>query len=72
MDQILKVLDDPALKSGSKAVERRAAVRKEAVAVFDFTETATRALGRPWHGPYADLVRKLKAADVPAPASSRS
>jgi hypothetical protein len=51
VDQILKVLDDPALKSGSKAAERRAAVRKEAVAVFDFTETAKRALGRPWHGP---------------------
>jgi phospholipid transport system substrate-binding protein len=50
VDQIIKVLDDPALKSESKAAERRAAVRKEAVVVFDFTETAKRALGRHWQG----------------------
>ena len=50
VDQIIKILDDPALKPESKAAERRAAVRKEAVVVFDFTETAKRALGRHWQG----------------------
>jgi phospholipid transport system substrate-binding protein len=50
VDQIIKVLDDPALKPEGKAAERRAAIRKEAVVVFDFTETAKRALGRHWQG----------------------
>lgn len=50
VDQIIKILDDPALKPEGKAAERRAAIRKEAVVVFDFTETAKRALGRHWQG----------------------
>jgi hypothetical protein len=48
VEQILKVLEDPALKAEARAKDRRAAIRKEAEGVFDFTETAKRALGRHW------------------------
>jgi len=48
VDQIVKVLDDPALKADARAQDRRAAIRKEAQTVFDFGETAKRALGRHW------------------------
>ena len=48
VDQIVKVLEDPALKAEARARDRRAAIRKEAEGVFDFTETAKRALGRHW------------------------
>lgn len=48
VEQIVKVLEDPALRA--RAQERRAAIRKEAEGVFDFTETAKRALGRHWQG----------------------
>ena len=47
-DQVLKILDDPKLRGEDKAVERRAAVRRVALEVFDVTETAKRALGRHW------------------------
>jgi phospholipid transport system substrate-binding protein len=50
VDQKVKVLDDPALKADSRAQDRRAAIRKEAQVVFDFGETAKRALGRHWQG----------------------
>ncbi|MEX2221895.1 MAG: ABC transporter substrate-binding protein [Candidatus Rokuibacteriota bacterium] len=50
VDQIVKVLEDPALRPEVRAKERRAAIRKEAEVVFDFTETARRALGRHWQG----------------------
>jgi phospholipid transport system substrate-binding protein len=43
-DEVLKVLDDP----GLKPAERRAAVKKIAVEIFDVSETARRALGRHW------------------------
>jgi phospholipid transport system substrate-binding protein len=48
VEQIVKVLEDPALKAEAKQKERRAAIRKEAEVVFDFNETAKRALGRHW------------------------
>jgi phospholipid transport system substrate-binding protein len=48
--QIVKVLEDPALRAEARSQERRAAIRKEAEGVFDFTETAKRALGRHWQG----------------------
>ncbi len=48
VEQIVKVLEDPGLKPEAKAKERRAAIRKEAEVVFDFGETAKRALGRHW------------------------
>src|SRR5215468_3675761 len=43
-DQVVKVLDDPALARG----DRRAAVRKIAHEAFDVTETARRVLARHW------------------------
>jgi phospholipid transport system substrate-binding protein len=48
VDQIVKVLEDPALKADARAEARRLAIRKEAQVVFDFGETAKRALGRHW------------------------
>jgi phospholipid transport system substrate-binding protein len=48
VEQIVKVLEDPGLKPEAKLKERRAAIRKEAEVVFDFSETAKRALGRHW------------------------
>src|SRR5260370_42592281 len=43
-DQVLKVLDDPALRPQ----DRRDAVRKIAAQIFDLGETAKRALARHW------------------------
>jgi phospholipid transport system substrate-binding protein len=43
-DQVQKLLDDPAMRTADK----RAAVRKVAVEIFDVNETAKRALGRHW------------------------
>jgi phospholipid transport system substrate-binding protein len=48
IERVLKLLDDPALKPASKAKERRVAMRSIANDIFDFTETAKRALGRHW------------------------
>jgi phospholipid transport system substrate-binding protein len=48
IEQVVRVLQDPNLKQESMAEERRAAIRKQAEALFDFTETAKRALGRHW------------------------
>ncbi len=50
VDQIVKILEDPGLKAEARAQDRRAAIRKEAQTVFDFGETAKRALGRHWQG----------------------
>jgi len=50
VEQIIKVLENPALRAEARSQERRAAIRKEAEGVFDFTETAKRALGRHWQG----------------------
>jgi phospholipid transport system substrate-binding protein len=43
-DQVQKILEDPALRSADK----RAAVRKVAIEIFDVNETAKRALGLHW------------------------
>ena len=48
IDRVLKTLAEPELKKESKVKERRAAVRKIAEEIFDFTETAKRSLGRHW------------------------
>jgi phospholipid transport system substrate-binding protein len=47
-DVVLKILEDPALKSPERKQERRTAVRKVAEEVFDIAETAKRALGPHW------------------------
>jgi len=48
IERVLKILDDPVLKSDGKAKERRSAVRKVANDFFDFAETAKRSLARHW------------------------
>ena len=48
VDRVLKVLDDPELKKDGKAKDRRVVVRQIANEIFDFAETAQRALGRHW------------------------
>jgi phospholipid transport system substrate-binding protein len=47
-DAVVRVLEDPALKSEDRRSERRAAVRKIAIDIFDVQETARRALGQHW------------------------
>ena len=47
VDDVVKVVDDPALSG--KTVERQAAVRKIAEEVFDYPDTAQRALGVHWN-----------------------
>jgi phospholipid transport system substrate-binding protein len=58
-EQVLKILEDPALKAEDKKEQRRAAVRKVAVDVFDVEETAKRALGRHWQGRTPDERREF-------------
>jgi phospholipid transport system substrate-binding protein len=48
-DVVLKILEDPSLRSPDRKNERRAAVRKVAEEIFDLSETAKRALGPHWN-----------------------
>ena len=48
IDRVLRVLEDPELKKEGKVKARRAAVRKIANDIFDFSETAKRSLARHW------------------------
>jgi phospholipid transport system substrate-binding protein len=48
MDGVIKVLEDPELKREGREVERRAAIRRLANEIFDFSETARRSLGQHW------------------------
>lgn len=48
IDKIIPILEDPTLKGDAKIKERRAAIRRVASDVFDFTESARRALGPHW------------------------
>ena len=47
VDEVVKVVDDPALTG--RPVERHAAVRKIAEGIFDYPDTAQRALGPHWN-----------------------
>src|SRR5438552_15962668 len=47
VDEVIKVVDDPTLTN--KPAERHAAVRKIAEEVFDYPDTAQRALGPHWN-----------------------
>jgi phospholipid transport system substrate-binding protein len=47
VDAVIRVLEDPALKD--KTVERRAAIRRIAEEVFDYPDSARRALGPHWN-----------------------
>ncbi len=48
VDQVLKILTDPALKGEKKTQERRAKLRQVVLQRFGFDEMAKRALGRHW------------------------
>ncbi len=48
VDKVVKILQDPTLKSEARTKERRAAIREAVNDIFDFQETAQRALGRHW------------------------
>ena len=48
VDQVIRILEDPALKPEAMTRERREAIRREAANIIDFGETARRALGRHW------------------------
>ncbi|MEK7715359.1 MAG: ABC transporter substrate-binding protein [candidate division NC10 bacterium] len=48
IDRVIQVLEDPELKKESTVKARRAAVRKIANDIFDFSETAKRSLARHW------------------------
>jgi phospholipid transport system substrate-binding protein len=47
VDEVVRVLDDPARKD--KPAERRVAVRKISEEIFDYPDTARRALGQHWN-----------------------
>jgi phospholipid transport system substrate-binding protein len=47
LERVLKVVQDPEVKKGGRVAERRA-VRKIAEEIFDFGDTARRALARHW------------------------
>jgi phospholipid transport system substrate-binding protein len=55
VDQVLQLLQE----SGSKGQSRRAEVRKVAETIFDFEETARRALGRHWQPRTPDQRREF-------------
>ena len=48
VDQVLKILTDPAFKGEQKAQERRAKLRQVVLQRFGFNEMAKRSLGRYW------------------------
>lgn len=48
IDRVLEVLDDPALKEAARAADRHRAVRQIADEMFDFEETARRAMAQHW------------------------
>jgi len=48
VERVVKVLTDPELRGDTKVNERNAAVYKVADDIFDFGETAKRALGQHW------------------------
>jgi phospholipid transport system substrate-binding protein len=50
IDQIIKLLEDPAIKAEANTPKRRAAIRQVAENIFDFQEAAKRSLGRHWQG----------------------
>ena len=48
VERVVKVLTDPELRGDTKVNERNAAINKVADDIFDFGETAKRALGQHW------------------------
>jgi phospholipid transport system substrate-binding protein len=69
VERVVRVLKDPDLKREERLTERRAAIRRIAQEIFDFTETTRRALGQHWQartaqerqeivGLYTDLLER--------------
>jgi phospholipid transport system substrate-binding protein len=69
VERVLKTLDDPTLRGQTRLGERRAAVRKIANEIFDFSEIAKRSMARHWQplseaqknefvGLFADLLER--------------
>ena len=50
VDRVLRLLEDPHLKSEARAGERRASIRAIVAEIFDFRELSQRALGPHWQG----------------------
>ena len=48
VEQVIRILDDPALKGPARSQERQRALRVVADEIFDWTEMSRRALGRHW------------------------
>jgi phospholipid transport system substrate-binding protein len=48
VDEVIKTLQSPEFQKEGRTEERRATVKKLAAQIFDFEETARRALGRHW------------------------
>jgi phospholipid transport system substrate-binding protein len=48
IDRVLQVVEDPALKGEVRAAERHRALRQIADEIFDFDETARRAMAQHW------------------------
>ena len=59
IDQVLRILDDPAFKPEARLAERRKAVRRVADASFDFEDMARRALGQHWRSLTPDQQREF-------------
>ena len=57
VDEVIKALSDPSLQG--KPAPRRAAVRKISEDIFDYPETARRALGQHWNGRTPDEQREF-------------
>lgn len=56
-EQVVQILDDPALQGGARVPERQAAVRAAVIDLLDFTEISRRALARHWR-PLSDAERE--------------
>ena len=48
VEKVIKILEDPALRSEAKTKERRVAIRRAASDLFDFSESAKRSLAHHW------------------------
>ena len=48
LDRVIRIVEGPAEKSDAQTKTRRAAIRKGADNIFNFQETAKRALGQHW------------------------
>jgi len=81
-DQVLKILQDPALKPADKSAERRKQLRAVVDQVFDWQETGKRALARHWQplkpeqrqefsALFADLVERSYVGKIEAYSGER-